>query len=397
MATVRVPISDAVIRRYAGQAVKQLTDARYPLRFRYGADRKTGSWFVVKTGSGKTVWRKVGNYPDLNTRALLQRFPDIMAAIAANHDAAVVIFGRFEKTQDLLQWYCTRVDAARYIGKKRRGGIASVINRQLLGRVGKLPINGICHDAIDSDLIQPMQAVYSLAYIRQVFDVLQRAFRQAHKLKLIASNPMVGLKFGDFVSAPVRVRDGRVRKNQIPQVVTALDTAAGSGKMLVLMLLLHGTRISETAAARWDDIDWAEREWLIPADNTKTKAAHRLPLSDITIAALKRHRAEQEAAGYTGVYLFPNNRGRNISGSGAGYLVTRISGGHWSSHDLRKLARTCWADLGIDYMVSERLLNHAMTKLDQAYIHTYVEVQKRAAIEKYHAYLRKFGLGDTIL
>ena len=48
MATVRVPISDAVIRRYAGQAVKQLTDARYPLRFRYGADRKTGSWFVVK-------------------------------------------------------------------------------------------------------------------------------------------------------------------------------------------------------------------------------------------------------------------------------------------------------------------------------------------------------------
>ena len=119
-------------------------------------------------------------------------------------------------------------------------------------------------------------------------------------------------------------------------------------------------------------------------------------MSDITIAALKRHRAEQEAAGYTGVYLFPNNRGRNISGSGAGYLVTRISGGHWSSHDLRKLARTCWADLGIDYMVSERLLNHAMTKLDQAYIHT-CGGAKRAAIEKYHVYLRKFGLGDTIL
>ena len=44
-----------------------------------------------------------------------------------------------------------------------------------------------------------------------------------------------------------------------------------AAKMLVLMLLLHGTRISETAAARWDDIDWAEREWLIPADNTKPR------------------------------------------------------------------------------------------------------------------------------
>ena len=147
------------------------------------------------------MWRKVGNYPDLNTRALLQRFPDIMAAIAANHDAAVVIFGRFEKPKTCSSGIAPGGCSPVY-RQKRRGGIASVINRQLLGRVGKLPINGICHDAIDSDLIQPMQAVYSLAYIRQVFDVLQRAFRQAHKLKRIASNPMVGLKFGDFVSAP---------------------------------------------------------------------------------------------------------------------------------------------------------------------------------------------------
>ncbi len=68
-------------------------------------------------------------------------------------------------------------------------------------------------------------------------------------------------------------------------------------------------------------------------------------------------------------------------------MVRSVSLGEWTAHDLRKLARTCWADLGVDYMVAEQLLNHSMTKLDQAYIHTYMENQKRSAIELWHGHL----------
>ena len=57
-------------------------------------------------------------------------------------------------------------------------------------------------------------------------------------------------------------------------------------------------------------------------------------------------------------------------------MIRAIANGQWTGHDLRKLARTVWADIGIDYLVAETLLNHAKGKLEQAYIHTYIELQK---------------------
>lgn len=44
-------------------------------------------------------------------------------------------------------------------------------------------------------------------------------------------------------------------------------------------------------------------------------------------------------------------------------------------------------DLKVDYMIGEFLLNHAMSKLDEAYIHTEAQALKREALEKYHEWL----------
>ncbi|OBU32036.1 hypothetical protein [Photobacterium kishitanii] len=68
----------------------------------------------------------------------------------------------------------------------------------------------------------------------------------------------------------------------------------------------------------------------------------------------------------------------------------------WSAHDLRKRARSIWAELGVDYIVCEYLLNHARDKLDQAYIHTHMELQKKEALETYHKWLKKDGVPVSI-
>ncbi|MGL6013876.1 MAG: tyrosine-type recombinase/integrase, partial [Shewanella oncorhynchi] len=121
---------------------------------------------------------------------------------------------------------------------------------------------------------------------------------------------------------------------------------------------------------------------------TKTHAQLTIPISVMMADVLRWHRSTQSAAGYRGGYLFPHHcRNTGLDESGANSLVKQVSGGEWTAHDLRKLARSCWADLGIDYMVAEQMLNHSMTKLDQAYIHTYLADQKRAAIELWHSHL----------
>ena len=73
-------------------------------------------------------------------------------------------------------------------------------------------------------------------------------------------------------------------------------------------------------------------------------------------------------------------------------MFASLAKGEWSSHDLRKVARTAWTDLGVDYMVGELLLNHAMKDLDATYIHTTAESLKRHALETWHQQLDNLGL-----
>ncbi|MNQ88748.1 Phage integrase family protein [compost metagenome] len=131
----------------------------------------------------------------------------------------------------------------------------------------------------------------------------------------------------------------------------------------------------------------AERTWYLPVGNTKTRVEHSLPLTEQVCNLLIRYRAAQQASHYDGDCLFRSHSGKGMSEGQASAVFTGLGKGEWSSHDLRKLARTGWADLGIDFLIGEMLINHAMGHNVQAYIHTTVEERKRAALELWHAHL----------
>ena len=58
---------------------------------------------------------------------------------------------------------------------------------------------------------------------------------------------------------------------------------------------------------------------------------------------------------------------------------------------MRKLARTVWAEIGIDYLVGEMLLNHSMGTLAKTYIRTTADQLRRQALEQWHAWLDARG------
>ncbi len=72
-------------------------------------------------------------------------------------------------------------------------------------------------------------------------------------------------------------------------------------------------------------------------------------------------------------------------------MFTRLGKGEWTSHDLRKVARTGWADIGIDYLISELLINHSMGHNVKVYVQSDVMSRKRDALEKWHAHLDQCG------
>ncbi|WP_116828631.1 tyrosine-type recombinase/integrase [Pseudomonas syringae] len=391
--TLTVIMTDAEIRRHASRLhVRALRDARHPeLHFRYSTvDRAKGSWHVVVRGK----WGKAGNYPGINAKLMQSTLPSILARRSAD-PAANSITTNWATVGDVLTWYADRMSRDRGLSAKRKASAQSALRRHLVPRLQDVELEALTSPTLDRLLMWPMQERYELSFVRSVYGVLAVAFRQATRLALLGSNPMASFKYTDFVQTRIRPKAARLRSDDLPPLL--LDLAerierAPLESMLALMMLCHGTRLGETRLARWKNVNLTTRQWFIPAADTKTKAEHTLPLTPQACALIERYRSLQQASGYRGPFLFPGRSGAAISATLASTLFSGLAKGEWSSHDLRKVARTAWADLGVDYMVGEMLLNHAMKDLDATYIHTAAEGLKRQALEAWHNYLEQHGL-----
>lgn len=389
--TVHVSITDAEIRKHAPTGVRQLRDPRFPqLRFRYSTvDRSKGAWHVVVRGK----WGKAGSYPGIGAKLMQSTLPDILARRAVDAEAASTTTS-WKTVGDVLTWYTDRMTRDRGLSAKRKASAQSALRCHLVPRLQEMELASLDRRTLDSQLMWPMQEKYELSFVRSVWGVLAVAFRQATRLKLLGVNPMGDLKFTDFVRTRIRPKSARLRGDDLPPLLQTFAEefdAVPVQAMLPLMMLCHGTRLGETRQARWKNINLKTRQWFIPAADTKTKAEHTLPLTEQACSLLQRYRAIQTGAGYTGPFLFPGSNGSALSPSKACTVFTSVSKGEWSSHDLRKVARTAWADLGVDYMIGEILLNHAMKDLDATYIHTTAEGMKRKALEAWHQHLDEHG------
>lgn len=392
MTTLHLNITDAEIRKQAAGTVRQLRDPRFPeLRFRYSTtNRAKGAWHVVVRGK----WGKAGNYPGINAKLMQSTLPTILARRSAD-PAANSITTSWTTVGDVLTWYADRMSRDRGLSDKRKASAQSALRCHLVPRLNDMALSSLNRATLDRLLMWPMQEQYELSFVRSVYGVLAVAFRQATRLGLLGVNPMASLKYTDFVQTRIRPKAARLRGDDLPSLL--LDLAeridrAPLESMLALMMLCHGTRLGETRLARWKNVNTTTRQWFIPEADTKTKAEHTLPLTLQACALIERYRTLQQASGYQGPCLFPGRSGTAISATLASSLFTGMAQGEWSSHDLRKVARTAWADLGVDYMVGEMLLNHAMKDLDATYIHTTAEGLKRQALETWHNHLELHGL-----
>lgn len=387
--TLTVKLSDPEIMRNAKLGhVRDLRDASHPaLHFRFAKNRARGSWYFLH----KRQWHLIGHFPDLSSKQVVAALPAVRLRVAA--DGAASVSG-WVTVGELLDWFGDRMAKSRALSDKRRAAIKSAISCQLKPRLGDLLISDVNAQTLDKLLMWPAQEELSLSYVQQLYRLVSMAFRQSRKLDLISFNPMAELKFSNFTTARIQPKAARLRDVQLPELVALLAERferAPCDVMLALMMLCHGTRIGETRQSRWADITLPEREWFLPAEHTKTKTELRVPLTDQVCALLRRYRECQIAQGYEGAFLFPSRRGKPLSDNQASAVFTRLGQGAWTSHDLRKVARTAWTDLGVDGHIGEMLLNHSLGKIASTYINTQAKEQRRLALVKWHDWLDERG------
>jgi integrase len=393
MKTIHVRLTHASIKQFKdNKPAKQLKDDKHPIYFRYSkVNSNVGTFFFVLYKFGKENWIKLGRYPALSPIEAQRKMLNLQRE--SEQKDIVPEQEQFILMAQLLHWYLERLSKNKSLSQHTKQNQISCIKRHLLPLMGEVEINILSLSLVDEKLFQPLQSKLSLSTVDNVLSVFNAARNRAKQVELINDSAMFTCTLAEFTNQRPRLKATKLTKKVLLSAIRALPKQTLEHQILFVLLLIHGTRIGETVNAKWEAFDYKERLWRIPAEDTKTKKAHSIPLTKQAITWLRLYRKYQLVQGKS-VYLFhqKNNRSKAKSPNHASTVISTMANKQWSAHDLRKFARSYWMELGIDYMVAEFLLNHTLNKLDQTYIQTLALPNCRAALEVWCNWLEQQGL-----
>lgn len=373
MATLNANLTDNLIKTHASAQVNRFRDPRFPLVLKMHASIVTGSWYLVDFKSDK--WHKFGTWPLFNCKKALALVPELMTKLQLDKP---MIISQFDTVEQLLNWYVQREKANSTISDKRRVNVISSVSKHLIPMLGECELSAFSKSDCETLLIWPLQKEYALSTVRQHFQLLKRALSQAVETGLVDANPLASVTFKTFIQAKIKPKKSKLTiKNEV-ELSQALLNPQSAPQLLCWFMLLHATRIGETRQLQWDHIDTVNKIITLPERITKT-VEHQIPLSDMALDQLiKWHKKQIKTTRSS--YVFPaKNRGA-INENEANKYVQQVSQGKYTAHDLRKFCRGRWLDLGVDSVIAELLLNHALNELQQTYIQTTGAVKKREAL-----------------
>jgi integrase len=299
---------------------------------------------------------------------------------------------------DVMTWWLSRLEIDRNRSIKYRDNMRSLLKCHVIPHLGKLPITKLDHIALDEMLVWPMHQDLAPRTIQKALQALRQAFAMAFAQGRIAINPMKSASFKDFYLGKLRPKPAALSRTDLPELVKHLVEVFNDNPqkgMLPLMMLAHGTRINETLLSRWAQVSLNERVWVIQEANTKSRRELVLPLTPQVLALLHRYRAALPVPRLKAEWLFSVRGGSRLATTSAHALIREISGGAWTSHDLRKLMRSSLADIGVDYMIGELLINHSLGITAETYLTRDALDSRRDAIQRWHDRLDECGFADA--
>lgn len=142
------------------------------------------------------------------------------------------------------------------------------------------------------------------------------------------------------------------------------------------LLILTGQRLREVAGLQWGELDFDSGEWLLPAERTKNKNDHVVPLSNQALAILQSLRGDKTKsgaaittdgrvpiAGFSKLKVALNEEIASVLSANAPAAL-RLGDvlQPWVVHDLRRSLATGCQSMGVPMEVTEAILNQVGTR-----------------------------------
>ncbi len=282
---------------------------------------------------------------------------------------------------------------------------AEYVNRRLEAdiypSIGKLPINEIeAHQVVEA--IKAIAERGALDIAKRAHQTIGQVFRYAiahNKASKATRNPASDIKPSDIIQSRPKQNYARVELKELPQLLRALDASNSQAltRLAVKLIGLTFVRTSELINARWDEFDFDENQWRIPAERMKMKTPHIVPLSRQSLQVLEQLKP---ISGHREL-VFPNQNGNNKPMSNNTILkALELVGykGRMTGHGFRGLASTALHEQGYDHQHIELQLAHQeRNQVSASYNHALYLKQRTAMMQYWADYLDELKAGAKVI
>lgn len=252
------------------------------------------------------------------------------------------------------QWIATRTTewTPRHIK-----GVTTSLEKNIFPHIGHMAINEITPMQL-LDVLKRIESRGSLEMLKKIRQRCNAIFVYAKFKGMIATNPAEGISQVLRKHKPQNHQN--IKLKELPELVTAINShpLEPTTKAGLLIALYTFQRTNEIRFARWDEIDFDNSLWTIPAERMKMKREHVVPLSKQAVQVF------QNLKPLTGCYelVFASTHKpetQPMSENAMLYALYRMGfHGRMTVHGFRHLASTSLNEMGFDGRWIEKQLSH---------------------------------------
>lgn len=258
--------------------------------------------------------------------------------------------------------------------------------------IGERPISQITPTGLLNDCLRRIEKRGSLDIAGRTRQICGQVFKYGIQTGRCEWNVAENLK--GALKPHTKEHYRTIDAKQLPALLKALERNEARlferTRRAVWLSLLTFLRPKEIRMARWQDINWDEKEWIIPAEIMKMRKSHIVPLSTQAIKILKEQ--EKEVKFLNTEWVFPSqNKPKNPMSDGTvNKAIKRLGYGQdMVAHGFRALARTTIREkLKYDSEIIEKQLAHKTSNpLGEAYDRTEFYDERKIMMQEWADYL----------
>jgi integrase len=237
-----------------------------------------------------------------------------------------------------------------------------LLRRFLIPELGRLPI----HEITESYLFSVLKPHYDRGRkesVRRARSIAAQVFSYARHTHRCMHNPAKDMADNTYFKKPPTKHFAAISQSDVPGLIEKLNIS-GEGQILqpqtvygLLLALYTGLRDFSLRAAKWSEIDFEKKIWIVPASRMKSGREHRVPLPSQAIIALNNIEPLTFRGSDSFIFASASTKSGHIAENTLRLALHRL-GYKVTLHGFRSLITDVLNEKGFNSDAIERQLDH---------------------------------------